>query len=258
MAANGIGAFYEGEFAKACPEDHEQTVASSTRRDMAKGHGLAKTPGASQKATTGDSRSGHLALACFTYALHLSEALDLRASGPPGANPESVFRQLRVLEEVFHSTKTYSKRTHEEFASPEYARKRAQFVLTSPVRDVTIDAIFNTCFLVVRDKEGNAAWGTHSINTPTAFGAGILVEGVYAGYAIDRDHVRGDGATASGISTSYALYRDGIRGSSLVRPGSGSSMAPTSTERAWSSGTSLPSTRHAPRASPSPPTSAPT
>ena len=86
---------------------------------------------------------------------------------------------------------------------------------------MTIDAIFNTCFLVVRDEEGNAAWGTHSINTPTAFGAGILVEGVYAGYAIDRDHVRGGGATASGISTSYALYRDGVPRLIVGSPGFG-------------------------------------
>ncbi len=113
------------------------------------------------------------------------------------------------MEEVFLSTKRYSKRTHGQFVSPAYAKRRADEVLNGPLRDVKIDALFNTCFLIVRDAEGNCAWGTHSINTPTAFGAGILVEGVYAAYAIDRDHVRGEGATARGISTAYALYREG-------------------------------------------------
>ena len=68
---------------------------------------------------------------------------------------------------------------------------------------------FNTCFLVVRDGAGNCAWGTHSINTPTAFGAGILVDGVYASHAISKNHVHGSGGTAPGISTSYALFREG-------------------------------------------------
>ena len=221
VAEDGIAAFYEGEFAKAWSRRSRADGGKLTRRDMAKGPGLAKTHGGAPEGNYRGYQVWAPRAGLLTYALHLSEALDLRASGPPGANPESVFRQLRVLEEVFHSTKTYSKRTHEQFASPEFARKRAEFVLTSPLRDVTIDAIFNTCFLVVRDKEGNAAWGTHSINTPTAFGAGILVEGVYAGYAIDRNHVRGDGATASGISTSYALYREGVPRLVVGSPGFG-------------------------------------
>jgi gamma-glutamyltranspeptidase len=145
----------------------------------------------------------------LTYALHLNEALDLEATGPSKTSPESVFRQVRIMEEVFLSTKTYSEKTHDRYVSPAYAKKRADFVLNSPLREVRIDDLFNTCFIVVRDEAGNCAWGTHSINTPQAFGAGIVVGGVYAAYAIDRDHVRGKGATAGGISTSYALFRDG-------------------------------------------------
>jgi gamma-glutamyltranspeptidase len=96
----------------------------------------------------------------------------------------------------------------ETFVDPAYARQRAEFVLNSPRRAFTLDALFNTCFLVVRDKEGNCAWGTHSINAPSAFGAGIMVDGVYASFAINRDHVHGTGATAPGITTSYALFED--------------------------------------------------
>ena len=61
----------------------------------------------------------------------------------------------------------------------------------------------------MRDSDGNCAWGTHSINTPTAFGAGILVDGVYASHAISREHVHGTGASAPGITTSFALFKDG-------------------------------------------------
>lgn len=221
VAEDGIRAFYEGAFAKAWARRSRADGGKLKSKDMAKGPTLAKALDGEPEGNYRGYQVWAPRAGLLTYALHLSEALDLRASGPPRSSPESVYRQIRILEEVFHSAKTYSKRTHDEFVSPDHARKRAEFVLTSPVRDVNIDAIFNTCFLVIRDKEGNAAWGTHSINTPTAFGAGILVEGVYAGYAIDRNHVRGDGATAPGISTSYALYQDGAPRLIVGSPGFG-------------------------------------
>ncbi len=145
----------------------------------------------------------------ITYALHLNEALDLRSSGPARTNPESLFRQYRIMEEVFLSSPGYSKKTHEQFVSPEFAHARADAVLKSPLRKLTFDAIFNTCFLIVRDQAGNVAWGTHSINTPTAFGAGIIVDGVYAAHAMNREHVRGAGGSAPGVSTSLALFKKG-------------------------------------------------
>lgn len=95
-------------------------------------------------------------------------------------------------------------------SKPEFrGNYRGHQVLNSPRRKLPLDAIFNTCFLVVRDRDGNCAWGTHSINSPSPFGAGILVDGVYASFAINRDHVHGSGATAAGITTSYALFKDG-------------------------------------------------
>ena len=113
------------------------------------------------------------------------------------------------MEEVFLSSPDYSKETHKQFASPDFARERADAVLNGPMRKLNFDAIFNTCFLVVRDQHGNVAWGTHSINTPTAFGAGILVDGVYAAHAMNRNHVRGAGGSAPGVSTSLALFKEG-------------------------------------------------
>jgi gamma-glutamyltranspeptidase len=125
------------------------------------------------------------------------------------------------MEEVFLSARTLSSDNAADFVDPDYARRRADFVLNSPRRDFTLDAIFNTCFLVVRDREGNCAWGTHSINSPSAFGAGIMVDGVYASYAMNHGHVHGDGATAPGISTSYALYQDGAPRLVVGSPGYG-------------------------------------
>ena len=60
-----------------------------------------------------------------------------------------------------------------------------------------------------------------SINTPSAFGAGISVDGVYAAHAINRGHVHGKGASAPGISTSYALFMGGAPKLVVGSPGYG-------------------------------------
>ena len=157
----------------------------------------------------------------IVYALHLNEALDVKASGSAAASAESVYKQIRIMEEVFLSAKDFAKSNDGQYADHEYARKRADFVLNSEPRPLTIDAIFNTCFLVERDEAGNVAWGTHSINTPTAFGAGIVVDGIYAAHAMNREHVRGGGGSAPGISTSYALFKDGSPRLVVGSPGFG-------------------------------------
>lgn len=209
VAKDGPEAFYEGDFARAYVKRSRADGGRLTMEDMKGWRDRART----RSCEIEGSYRGHQVCApragLLTYALHLSEALDLRATGAAKSNPESVFRQVRILEEVFLSTKDYSEENHDRYVSPDYAKQRADFVLNSPLREVRIDDLFNTCFLVIRDEKGNCAWGTHSINTPQAFGAGIVVGGVVAAYAIDRDHVRGKGATAGGISTCYALYREG-------------------------------------------------
>jgi gamma-glutamyltranspeptidase / glutathione hydrolase len=209
VAKDGVAAFYGGAFADAYVRRSRADGGKLTRKDMARWSKLTRITDAKPEGNYRGYQVWAPNAGLLTYALHLNEALDLRSSGPARSSPESVYKQVRILEEVFLSTKAYSKNTHAKFTSVAHARRRAKSVLNGPVRDVTIDALFNTCFLVVRDAKGNVAWGTHSINTPNAFGAGILVDGVYAAYAIDRAHVRGTGATARGISTAYALYKDG-------------------------------------------------
>lgn len=206
-AEDGPSVFYEGDFARRYVQRAQQDRGRLSLDDMSRWRERVTTKPQIPEGNYRGYQVGGAGL--LTYALHLNEALDLRASGPAHKSPESVFRQWRIIEEVFFSTKTYTKDTHDQFVSPDYARKRAEFVLNSPLRNLTFDALFNTSFLIVRDAKGNCAWGTHSINTLTAFGAGIVVDGVYAAYAIDREHVHGHGASAPGISTSFALFQDG-------------------------------------------------
>ncbi len=207
VAKEGPTAFYEGDFARHYVKRAQADGGKITVEDLKQWRARIRTPTLKVR---GNYRGYEVASApLLVYALHLNEALDLRSTGSAATSPDSVFKQLRIMEEVFLSTKTLSKENEGEFVDPAYARRRADFVLNSPRRNFTLDAIFNTCFLVVRDREGNCAWGTHSINSPSAFGAGIMVDGVYASYAINREHVHGNGATAPGITTSYALYKDG-------------------------------------------------
>lgn len=207
VAEGGPKYFYTGEFAKNYVRRASEDGGLITMRDMAAWRDLSRMK---TENLEGNYRGYQISSGGLnTYALHLNEALDLKVTGPARTSPESLYRQYRIMEEVFLSSSDYSKETHEQFTSPDYARQRADAVLNGPLRKLTFDAIFNTCFLVVRDREGNLAWGTHSINTPTAFGAGIIVDGVYAAHAMNREHVRGAGGSAPGFSTSIALFKDG-------------------------------------------------
>ncbi len=219
VAKNGPADFYTGQFAKRYVKRAQAGGGRITMEDMKKWRSRVKSMESSAR---GNYHGYQVASApLLIYALHLNEALDLRSSGSAATSPDSVFKQLRIMEEVFLSAKILTKENEGQFVDPAYARKRADFVLNSPRRKFTLDAIFNTCFLVVRDRQGNCAWGTHSINSPTAFGAGIMVHGVYASYVINRDHVHGGGATAPGITTSYALFKGGTPRLIVGSPGYG-------------------------------------
>jgi len=220
-AESGPKAFYEGEFGRAFVKRCRQDGGLMTLKDLERWRDLVHARPCGLEGSYRGHRICAPGAGLLTYALHLNEAVDLRTTGPAHTNPDSLFRQVRIMEELFLSKGDYTKETHSRFVSPEYARDRVPFVLHGPLRKVRIDDLFHTCFLVIRDAKGNCAWGTHSINTPQAFGAGIVVRGVYAAYAMDRAHVKGGGATASGISTCFALYRDGKPRMIVGSPGFG-------------------------------------
>jgi gamma-glutamyltranspeptidase/glutathione hydrolase len=208
IATGGPEAFYEGDFARRYVARAEADGGQLTLEDMAGWRQRAKVTEGKPEGNYRGFQIWAPSAGLLTYALHLNEAADLRSSGPASSSPESVYRQMRIMEEVFLAAAEYSPATRERFVSPAYARQRVDRVINGPLREVTLDALFNTSFVVVHDADGNVAWGTHSINTPSAFGAGIVVDGVYAAYAISRAHVY-ESATANGISTSYALFREG-------------------------------------------------
>jgi gamma-glutamyltranspeptidase/glutathione hydrolase len=219
VAQDGPEAFYTGEFARHYVERAQADGGRITLDDLRRWKTLVRSR---ELTVRGNYRGYQVASApLLVYAMHLNEALDLRGTGNAATSPDSAFKQLRIMEEVFLSTRTLSKENESDFVDPAYARQRADVVLNSPRREFNLDAIFNTCFLVVRDREGNCAWGTHSINSPSPFGAGIMVDGVYASYAINRGHVHGDGATAPGITTCYALFKDGTPRLIVGSPGYG-------------------------------------
>jgi gamma-glutamyltranspeptidase / glutathione hydrolase len=219
VAKDGPDAFYLGDFARHYVKRAQADGGKITMEDLKEWKARIKNP----KMKARGNYRGHQVVSAplLVYALHLNEALNLRSSKSAADSPDSVYKQLRIMEEVFLSAKTLTKENEGEFVDPAHARKRAEFVLNSPRRKFTLDALFNTCFLVVRDRDGNCAWGTHSINAPVAFGAGIMIDGVYASYVINRDHVHGDGATAPGITTSYALFKDGLPRLVVGSPGYG-------------------------------------
>ncbi len=207
VSEEGPEYFYAGEFAKNYVRRAASDGGVITMEDMAAWRELSRS---TPDKLEGNYRGYQISAGGLnTYALHLTEALDLKAKGEALTSPDSLFRQFRIMEEVFLSSRDYSKNTHDKFVSLDYAKMRADDVLNGPLRKLSFDLIFNTCFLIVRDRVGNIAWGTHSINTPAAFGAGILVDGVYAAHAMNREHVRGSGGSAPGFSTSLALFKDG-------------------------------------------------
>lgn len=206
VANGGPSAFYAGAFARNYVKRARADRGKLSLKDMAGWRDLIRSSEAKPEGNYRGYQVCAPGAGLLTYALHLNEALDLRAAQSPA---ERTYLQLRIMEEVFLSAPKYSERNHAKFVSPAFAAKRARFVRSSKPRKLSFNDLFNTCFLVVHDQDGNCAWGTHSINSPVAFGAGILVDGVYAAYVINRKHVRGSGPTARGISTCYALYRDG-------------------------------------------------
>jgi gamma-glutamyltranspeptidase len=144
--------------------------------------------------------------------MHLNEAAGLSRLDAD-CSPETMYAKLRIVEEIFHASPEYGPETHDRFISKRYAQQRIDSVLEGPVRKLPADMLYktNTNILLVRDCDGNVAWGTHTINCPQVFGAGIVVDGAYVTYIMNADHAAGGTRTgfASGIWTTFALYDGG-------------------------------------------------
>jgi gamma-glutamyltranspeptidase / glutathione hydrolase len=205
LAEGGPAAFYEGEFAANYVAKARDLGGKLTLADMARWDERAV---AVPTRLVGDyqgfqvSAEGLLSV----YALHLCQAARLESL----SGAEAVWAQVRILEETFHACQRFNERSSDEFVDRQYADSRIQDVLEQPLRPTCARQFnSNTNTLAVRDRLGNVAWLTHSINTPNLFGTGVLVGGAYAVRAINSTHARRGDVLAPGLFTDLALFRDG-------------------------------------------------
>jgi gamma-glutamyltranspeptidase len=222
LADGGPEAFYEGEFAEDYVATSRRLGGRLTMADMAAWQDRATVRTAP---LVGDYQGYKIATegGLMVYALHLAQAADLASL----KEVEAVYAQMRIMEEVFHSTERYSPATHAEFIDRSYAESRIQEVLARPVRPISFDLFWaNTEVLAVRDNDGGMAWAVHSINTSTMFGAGILAGGAYAVRVLSKSHVQTGDLLRPGLFAHIGLYRDGKPELVAASPGWGVMHAP--------------------------------
>jgi gamma-glutamyltranspeptidase len=222
LAEGGPEEFYEGEFAKDYVATSRKLGGRLTMADMAAWRERATDRTA---ALEGDYRGYKIATegGLIVYALHLAQAADMASLD----EVEAVYAQVRIMEEIFHSTARYSPATHAEFIDRGYAESRIREVLTRPVRPISFDLFWaNTEVLAVRDFEGGMAWVVHSINTSTIFGAGILAGGAYAVRVLSKSHVQTGDLLQPGLFAHLGLYRNGKPEVVAASPGWGVMHAP--------------------------------
>lgn len=222
LAAAGPEAFYEGEFAQQYVATSRELGGRLTLQDLAEWKDLAEVRPA---ALTGDY-CGHRIVTeggLMVYALHLAQAADIGSLD----ETEAVYAQVRIMEEVFHSTSRYSPQTRAQFTDRGYAERQIGRVLSGPVRPVSFNLFWaNTEVLAVRDAQGGTAWVVHSINTSTMFGAGILVGGAYAVRVLNRSHATTGDLLQPGLFAHIGLMRDGKPHVVAASPGWGCMHAP--------------------------------
>jgi gamma-glutamyltranspeptidase/glutathione hydrolase len=215
LADGGPAAFYEGEFGEEYVGTARAYGGLLTLDDMAC---WSDRPTIGPITPVGDYFGHQMTAdgALMIYGMHLAQACDLGRCD----QAESVYRQIRVMEEVFHASRHYCADTYDQFVDRSYADERIEAVLSEPVRATTYEHFWpGTNTIVVRDLDENVAWMTHSINTPNAFGAGILVGGAYAVRAINEWHAREGDVLAPGLFTELALFRNGRPYAIAASPG---------------------------------------
>lgn len=222
LAEQGPEAFYEGEFAQDYVQTSRKLGGRLTMGDLAAWQERAEVRTA---APMGDYYGHQIATegGLMVYALHLAQAADLGAL----SESEAVYAQMRIMEEVFHSTRTYSSETHSQFVDRAYAESRIDEALRRSVRPMSFDLFWaNTEVLAVRDAQGGMAWVVHSINTSSLFGAGILAGGAYAVRIISKRHADTGDLLQPGLFAHLGLFKNGKPQLVAASPGWGVMHAP--------------------------------
>ena len=207
--------FYRGDFAQKYVARVQADGGRLTLDDMARGP---DTGMAAEVASIGRYRGYDIhSPGAFIVALAMAavEHGDLRSYGPPVENPETLYLQMRLIEEIWHeglsvrpedtahvfaSTGTVDEALVERKAEDLWRR-----VVNEPSRP--FDALNpGTNAITIIDKDGNVAYGTHSCSC-VPFGNGHIVDGIWVSRPI---LVYGQPAPLPlGLTTALLLMRDG-------------------------------------------------
>lgn len=212
QADETLEVFYLGEFAKRYVATAQADGGRITLDDMARQHDAAfvvDAPALGQYRGYDIHAPGATLLA---LALGAVEHGDLRKLGPARENPETLYRQMRLIEEIWHEGQpkegaevkwpfgTIDTHVTQERLSNLWSR-----VVDLPSRPFA-PLSPGTNALIVFDQSGNVAYGTHSCSC-TPFGNGHVVDGVW----LSRPLVIWGQPTPPplGMATSLLLARDG-------------------------------------------------
>lgn len=138
------------------------------------------------------------------FAHAVAERIDLRRLGAGSA--AALNAELRIWGRALHLS---TRAPMNEVLDPANIDREARELFERPCHPVDFRTAFGTNAVIAVDSDGNVAYGTHSINCPTAFGTGVVAGGAYAGYVLDRRHAREGTPAVPGIYTAELLVRDG-------------------------------------------------
>jgi gamma-glutamyltranspeptidase/glutathione hydrolase len=191
-----LDTFYRGEFAERYVATARADGGRITLEDMARqrdsGIAVEAEPIGRYRGYDIHAPGANL----IALALGAVEHGDLRALGPAAENPETLYLQMRLVEEIWHEGLAPKGMGSADLWSRVAGRPSNPYDAWNP----------GTNALVVFDGDGNVASGTHSCSS-APFGNGHIIDGVW----LSRPMIVWGQPTPAprGISTSLLLAKDG-------------------------------------------------
>jgi gamma-glutamyltranspeptidase len=173
------------------------------------------TPGAPEGPATATYRGyevGPPSVAMLGLAFNLFEVGDLRSRGRPTESADTLYYQMRIMQELWHTGLLYRQETHDLFHSKDYARQVWRLIESGPPRPFDGFAE-GTCALTIVDAAGNVAGGTHS-SSSTSYGTGLFVDGVILNRVIYLRKYK----LPNGIATNVWLFKEGKPALTVASP----------------------------------------
>lgn len=175
--------FHEGDFAERYVAAAQAQGGRITMDDMAQHRGQALVQDAAPLGTYRGHDIHAPGATVIALALQAAEHGNLRDLGAPLDNPETLYRQMRLVEETWHeglrrgtADKVQIDAENTRAPTSEQVASLWRRVTDDPSRPY--DPITpGTNALVVADGHGNVTFGAHSVSS-RPFGSGLLVDGV--------------------------------------------------------------------------------